>query len=435
MTAMFPDSGVPASDAKNSLLDPNTINCIELWYSTSRCQPRFDPAAANAMLAELLNLIARGEVVYDCTRFDNIERAARYLVQRGIPRGAYAAGGGSVYTLAMDPTLTRYNNFLTLTIVPAITNTTVVRVNIDNLGLVPVLRNDGQELQAKDWTGGVPTIIAYWNGYFFNVGFVASQVPPGPLTAPLDLWVNNAFGNDNNDGHANDPAHALATFQRAINIAFSYQPGPYPVNVHIMAGTYAGAYTPIYPGPSLNITGQGASTMIDAGGGTGKAFSIQGPNNGQFHDIAVRGNGAPLAGGVIVAGAGASLTAKNIYAYGMGGSSVYQSTSNASLYIGATTYYGSAWSLFWANFGGYIGYLPEQQTIAAAIGVTQANMFCQGGASIAIPQTTPEWQGAGNISGPRYIVGGNGMVQDQTAIGNWFPGSVPGSTDTGGQYL
>src|SRR5579864_9265399 len=119
---MFPDSGVPANEAKNSI-DVNTVTpCDELWYSTNRCQPRFDPAAANAMLAEDMNLIMRGEVVYDCSTLTNIERAVRYINQRGLPRAAFLQGGPQAYTTAMDPPVTRYNDFMTLTIIPAQTN-------------------------------------------------------------------------------------------------------------------------------------------------------------------------------------------------------------------------------------------------------------------------------------------------------------------------
>src|SRR6187551_2284838 len=108
--AMFPDSGVPPYEARNSLPDVNTNNCPELWYSTSRCEPRFDPAAANAMLAEDMNLIMKGEVVYDCTNLNHIERAVRYIVQRGLPCGSNMQAGPFDYICAMDPTLTRYNN-------------------------------------------------------------------------------------------------------------------------------------------------------------------------------------------------------------------------------------------------------------------------------------------------------------------------------------
>ena len=72
MTAMFPITGVHYTDAENSLPDPDTINCKELWYATGRCQPRFDPAAANAMLAEQVNTIMKGEVHYDCANLNQL---------------------------------------------------------------------------------------------------------------------------------------------------------------------------------------------------------------------------------------------------------------------------------------------------------------------------------------------------------------------------
>jgi len=82
MTGMMPDSGVPYSDAKNSLSDPNTIRCKELWYSTSRCQPRFDPAAANAMLSELINLINCAGLVYDCAKLNNVSQAITSMLRK-----------------------------------------------------------------------------------------------------------------------------------------------------------------------------------------------------------------------------------------------------------------------------------------------------------------------------------------------------------------
>src|SRR5687768_13825655 len=73
MSGVFPDSGVPPSDANNSLPDPNTINCpSELWHSTSRCTPRFDPSSANAIISEVINLVQCAGLPYDCSKLDNL---------------------------------------------------------------------------------------------------------------------------------------------------------------------------------------------------------------------------------------------------------------------------------------------------------------------------------------------------------------------------
>lgn len=74
MTSIFPDSGVPASQALNSV-DTATTGCVELFYSTARCKPRFDPAAANAMMSELLNTVSQSALVWDCARRDNLSLA------------------------------------------------------------------------------------------------------------------------------------------------------------------------------------------------------------------------------------------------------------------------------------------------------------------------------------------------------------------------
>lgn len=81
MSGVFPDSGVPASDAYNSIQDPNTVGCSgELWYSTSRCNPRFDPKAANAVTAEIVNLVNCAGLPYDCTKLDNLCDAVTKMI-------------------------------------------------------------------------------------------------------------------------------------------------------------------------------------------------------------------------------------------------------------------------------------------------------------------------------------------------------------------
>lgn len=87
MTGMFPNTGVPAADAKNSIDAKTTTGCDELWFSTSRCQPRFDPAAANAQMAEILNLINCFGGTYDCSVLDNLCRELYKVIDGAYPRG------------------------------------------------------------------------------------------------------------------------------------------------------------------------------------------------------------------------------------------------------------------------------------------------------------------------------------------------------------
>jgi len=86
MSGIFPDGGVPAGSTVNGVSVP-TANCpTELFYSATRCSPRFEPAAMNALISELLNLMACAGVPYDCSVLDNLCTAVQNLA--GIPAAA-----------------------------------------------------------------------------------------------------------------------------------------------------------------------------------------------------------------------------------------------------------------------------------------------------------------------------------------------------------
>jgi hypothetical protein len=255
MTAMFPGSGVPWSDAKNSLQDPATVYCDELWYSTNRCTPRFDPAAANAVLSELINVVNRGEVTYDCRYLDQVQLAIRYIVQRGLPRAAYLSGGPNAYTGPLDPPVTRYNNFMTLTVVPATTNIGPVTYDA-GLGAAYVLRSDGNHLERQDWKAGVPYIISFINGYWYMCSLANSQVPL-LVKGGIDCWIRTDGNDTLGDGTSNDPQHAFKTIAGAWNAVGSrYASTPlFSINMKFgIPGTYDG--TIIGPfGGSVSLTG------------------------------------------------------------------------------------------------------------------------------------------------------------------------------------
>lgn len=436
MSAMFPDSGVPAVDARNTLLDPDTVNCNELWYSTNRCTPRFDPAAANAQLSELINAINCAGIAYDCSKLDNLCTAIKYLVQQGDSWCAPLTLGPVDYVGDLDPPLLAYpvdNCCMAVKVIPNVANNDAPRVNLNGLGFKDVVRNDGKPLLRGDWHANIPTILIYCNGQWVNIGYVESQVTK-PLNADLDLWVNNAIGSDDpaNDGLSNTVGHALKTFQRAVDIAYGYQAGGHFVNIHIMngSGPYAGAMTPSYAGPQLRIYGEGINTrLVDSL----FCFLVRGPNAATIDNVSVQQNSPVGSGGAITAANGASLIISNIYYQNCNGGCMQASrTGSAAIY--ACTYYGNCYCCFYLNLGGVIDWTPGQQTVAQPISITTANLFC-GGASGGVPASAVPWVGAGNVTGSKYLVSACGAINDQTAGKNWFAGSVAGTTQTNGVYF
>lgn len=95
MAGVFPDSGVPASQALNALPNPPvTDGCTPLYNSSSRCNPRFDPAAANAVVSEIMNVMICAGIDYDCNKLDNLCTAIRALADV-VPAGLSLVTGNS----------------------------------------------------------------------------------------------------------------------------------------------------------------------------------------------------------------------------------------------------------------------------------------------------------------------------------------------------
>jgi hypothetical protein len=96
MSGVFPDGGVPASSTSNAV-DVDTNCSTELFYSTARCNPRFEPAAMNAMISEILNVMACAGHTYDCGTLTNLCSAIRRLTgARNIQEGDVVHDGNIV---------------------------------------------------------------------------------------------------------------------------------------------------------------------------------------------------------------------------------------------------------------------------------------------------------------------------------------------------
>ncbi|KRR21372.1 hypothetical protein CQ14_06900 [Bradyrhizobium lablabi] len=247
---MFPSSGVPATDAHNTILDPNTVNCDDLWYSTTRCQPRFDPAAANATLSELINLVNCAGIPYDCTKFDNLCRAVRYLTKMYC---APLTGGPAAYGAVFDPPLLELPDDCCthFTVIPNVENNGAVTINLH-----PVLRNDLQELRPGDFTAGIPIELIWCNGKFVVPYMVRSQTPV-EFKGQLDYWVRPDGSDATGDGTANSPSKAFRTINYAFQTAMSrYVRSPEMIlNIRLgIPGDYEGARIYKFPG-IINIIG------------------------------------------------------------------------------------------------------------------------------------------------------------------------------------
>jgi len=177
--------------------------------------------------------------------------------------GGNALGGPNDYnTVTLVPPLqtAAYVDFLMLLVVPAVTNRGAVTLNMNGIGVKPVLRNDGAQLQSGDWIIGKPHLIAYYGSNFWMVGLCNSQVPI-VKTGVMDVWVRMDGNDATGDGSANDAAHAYKTIAGAWQgVAGRYSASPlFAINIRLgQVGTYDGAILGPFGGTVL-VTGDTAN--------------------------------------------------------------------------------------------------------------------------------------------------------------------------------
>jgi len=257
MAGIFPysqDGGLPPNPGQPNnpaqAFDPTIPpqDTSALYYGNG-CDVRLRPAVVNSLISEIAATADRAGSPYKAASLQNLEFAVRYLIQRGLPRGALLVATNPFnFTVTLDPVPAAYTDLMTLTLVPALApgdtqNQAYVRVNVNGLGSVPLLRNDGGELHAADLLQGKPLVATYYQGAFYLIGLAASQVPLVKIGG-IDVWVRTDGNDATADGTTNTPDKAFRTIQAAWNsVGARYAATPlFSINIKLgIPGTYEGA--------------------------------------------------------------------------------------------------------------------------------------------------------------------------------------------------
>jgi hypothetical protein len=355
----------------------------------------------------------------------------------------YIADTGTVNALnvTMSPA-PLYRDGLVIRVKLSVNNTGPATINVNAQGAKKIKRKGDTDLLANDLSGGSIATLTY--NSTLNGGAGAFELwgpqggitgPTGQLTANFHLYVDAAIGNDANDGTAADAAHALRTMQRAMDIAFGYNPSQYGITIHAAAGDYNGTcQTPSWGGPHITVIGAG-KTVSKLHGGAGYAFLCQGPGNWMsvsnfWVDNTVAAGGPPL----FMCGSGAYMITGNT-ATGNAGNGAFQCQGAGLLQVGNNDFYGNMSSPFYVNIQGYI-YLNQSAVFnimnAITVGYAWANVGDLGILVVPGPQAT--FPGAGLVTGKKYSATMNGCIDAQGSGVNYFPGTVAGTLTSGGQY-
>lgn len=250
-----------------------------------------------------------------------------------------------------------------------------------------------------------------------SLSIVAANLDDRKIDAVPIIYVRSD-GNDANTGFANTAGGAVATLAAAVVRATAFR----EATIEIGAGTFAGAG--VYDHDiDLYIVGAGAGvTVIDE-------FSVGGRN------VIANLSGLTVSA-LRVEGASCFIWGELLdFAANAGGPHI-AANDGGRIDLGEYTISGSADSHIAA---GVRGRATLEGAITLAADVTFAGGFaCATGpqAIIDTPYGAPVIDTATyTVTGPRYVAERNSVIDTQGSGATYFPGTVAGTTDSGGQYL
>lgn len=331
-------------------------------------------------------------------------------------------------TLAASPPFTAYVKGQRLAIKVANTNAGAVTGAVSGLPAKSFTRRDGSALAANDLIAGQVYDFEYNGTTWAAMSFVQSEVPrnvPSPT-----LWVRTD-GNDNNDGSANDPAHAMATINGALAKAANvFNLTGRTLNINLgNPGTYASiSVTTI---PNVTVTGNPASPSSYVISGVQPVVAVGSTLVLSGVTLATTGSGNHWCQAVI----GGVVRLGNVVFSGTAGGAQIALMSVAA---------GGVIDIF-GNITCNVNAGMMFNAVGGSISVETGSSITQVGGPIyasptanAIDCGTIVFGGgvgmSGTASGKRYQIQLNATIDTSGGGANFFPGTIAGVVTTGGQY-
>jgi hypothetical protein len=301
-------------------------------------------------------------------------------------------------------------------------------------GARSVVKSGGAVLQGSEWSIGDIITVTY-EGVTQHW-----QLPPSPIAmlyAPKDFYVNNATGNDSNDGLT--AGSAFKTLQRAQDMTKVYNLNGYTITIHVADGTYPAGVS----GGTINGTGQiyylgntANPQACNVASTAGPAFAFQGAQTITIDGFSVSATGTqpgmPAAG---VWAAGSSIIickAMNFHTCNNG--QIIAEAGAVIGYSGPFTITGQSFAHLYALNGSSIrsGLYPSTLTVMNPVNLTYF-MAASGNAQMLIGPIIVN--NPANVYGYKFIAQVNAIIVSGGNSVSYYPGNVAGVLSTGGQYV
>lgn len=421
--------------------ETRSFGANDSWFAdctSDTAEDGTDVAAAflNGLVAHLRNLYRSNgllsdgvtPVVSELLAGDiGVLRSVQHLIQRGQTRYALDTGSANHVVAALSPAAAEYKEGMVVCVKIAARATGASGLSLNGLPEKPIVRLDGTPTQDGDLVPGMIGEFEF-DGTSFQLNSPSTAVQR--LTYNPTLYVRTD-GNDANDGSANTPAKAFATIQGALNRALTqFTLGGKTLAIQLgIPGTYS----------AFSVDGAIGNIAIYGDAANQNAYVIQGtgpvsPGNAVIAPVG--GNTVRLEGvkilntGTINHTLAGKCTLKNVTVSSIIGlpSNLAQiqagegMTHESGLIIDASAGY----AIF--CFGGTF---TSFGSIAINSAAAYANAVC--GASLAGKLNLAAGF-TGAPTGKRYYSDLNSVINTYGGGANFIPGTVAGSTATGGQY-
>lgn len=422
--------------------DPKASAGIDTWFKNCSAAGAKDGTFAtadffNVTLGNLRYLVRHSGISLDDADDTMVYNAVQSIASSFATQNeAYAVDTGAVNALAISlPSVTTYTEGFAVFVKVANTNTAPSTIRLNALTVKNVSRQGGGALQAGDLMRGAVVLFVYDGAAFQLLGPTTNV-----LTAPRDYYVDGGLGSDSNSGL--DAGHAFATLQRVANEIARFNLNGYSVVVHI-ADWVGNAYAPVYLGQyggSGSVTFVGntvtpSNVLIASGAGPAVTCSFGGYTMRGCKVTSTAGNptvGSPGAG-VASIGAGNIVLDTMEYGFCVDGQ-VYAYAGGTCTVTGLQKVSGSSASFLSAAIGAMV-IVISGASVAVTTPVTVTNFAAASVNSNIVGAFGGGISGAGNVTGSKFAVSGNGVINTGGGGASYYPGTTAGTQQTGGQYL
>jgi hypothetical protein len=435
-SAYVPGMGIKFK-ALNACTGASTINVNGLGVVTIKRASGVALAANDIISGQIVELTYDG-TVFQMVNYLGAAATTNTSTTVNIP---YIADSGTQNAIiaTYSPAITSGQQVAGLTIEVKLANsiTGACTINVNGLGAKAVTLGDATNPPFNVFVAGEILLLIYDGTEYQIAGTSAGMFYRKP-TANYTIFVNTATGSDTLfDGTSatvgTGTSGPLKTIGKAVSTAFGYAPSQFSITIQVASGTYNEAVaTPTFAGPNLIINGSGVGSVV-VSSGTSTCFTVTGPNTLTVQNLTVQNTAPSGGGGGFLAQAGATMTTSSTASNAIGGGIF--NTATGTIQVGAHTYNGSCFALYFSTFGGLINLgASVSQTISTPISVASATAVADLNGSIAVNIGSPAiFSNAGFVSGPKYLSEFNGTINTTGQGANYFPGSVAGSTTNGGQ--